>query len=198
MFAMSFNGPPDPPEPLLTPETPDGPWHTIHEDFYRPLITGQHIINLIDKYSRYPEAEIIKSSSAKTLIPKLDAIFARHGISHILKSDNKPLFHSEDFKRYLTKLGTKHGTSTPEWPQGNFEAGVFMKALGKKQNSRSGKSKLARYSLLNEHSSSSTPFQSTCARNNTVVKSKGPVLNRHKEAKTKKRCKSKTKKKRIR
>jgi hypothetical protein len=43
--------------------------------------TGQYIIVLIDKYSRYPEA-------AKTLIPKLDAIFARHGIPHTFKSDN--------------------------------------------------------------------------------------------------------------
>ena len=50
--------------------------------------TGQYIIVLIGKYSRYPEAEIVNSTSAKTLIPKLDAIFARHGIPHTFKSDN--------------------------------------------------------------------------------------------------------------
>jgi hypothetical protein len=50
--------------------------------------TGQYIIVLIDKYSRYPEAEILNSTSAKTLITKLDAIFARHGIPHTFKSDN--------------------------------------------------------------------------------------------------------------
>ena len=72
------NGPLSPPEPLLTPEMPGGPWQFIHADFYGPLPTGQYIIVVIDKYSRYPEAEIINSTSAKTLIPKLDAIFARH------------------------------------------------------------------------------------------------------------------------
>ena len=52
------NGPPNPPEPLLTPEMPDGSWQTIHADCYGLLPTGQYIIILIHKYSRYPEAEI--------------------------------------------------------------------------------------------------------------------------------------------
>jgi hypothetical protein len=38
------NGPPNPPEPLLTPEMPDGPWKIIHADFYGPIPTGQYII----------------------------------------------------------------------------------------------------------------------------------------------------------
>ena len=125
------NGPPNSPEPLLSPEMPDGPWQIIHADFYGPLPTGQYIIVLIDKYSRYPETEIINNTSAKTLIPKLDAIFARHGIPHTVKSDNRPPFNGNDFKTYLTKLGIKHETSTPDWPQGNSEAEAFMKPLGK-------------------------------------------------------------------
>ena len=53
------NGPPNSPEPLLSPEMPDGPWQIIHADFSGPFPTGQYIIVLIDKYSRYPETEII-------------------------------------------------------------------------------------------------------------------------------------------
>ena len=113
-------GPTNPPEPLQTPEMADGPWQTIPADFYGPLPTGQCIIVLIDKYSRYPEAEIINSTSAKCLIPKVDAIFARHGVSYKLKSDNGPPFNSNEFKSYLAKLGVKHETSTPEWQQGNL------------------------------------------------------------------------------
>ena len=64
--------------------------------FYGPLPTGEYIIVLIDKYSRYPEAEIINSTSAKTLVPKLDANFARHGISHTFKSDNGPPFNGNE------------------------------------------------------------------------------------------------------
>ena len=48
------NEPPNLSEPLLTPEMSDGPWQTIHADFYGPLPTGQYINMLIDKYSRYP------------------------------------------------------------------------------------------------------------------------------------------------
>jgi hypothetical protein len=66
---------------------PDEPWQFIHADFYGPL-PYRTVIVLIDKYSRYPEAEIMNSTSAKTLIPILDAIFVRHGIPHTFKSDN--------------------------------------------------------------------------------------------------------------
>ena len=124
-------GPANPPEPLTTPDMPEGPWQTLHADFYGPLLTGQYVIVVIDKYSRYPEAEIISNTSAKTLIPKLDAIFARHGIPHTFKSDNGPPFNGNDFKTYLTKLSIKHEKSTPEWTQGNSEAEAFIKPLGK-------------------------------------------------------------------
>ena len=63
------NGPSNPPELLLAPEMPDGPWQFIHADFYESLPTGQYIIVLIDKYSRYPEADIMNSTSVKHLFP---------------------------------------------------------------------------------------------------------------------------------
>ena len=63
---------------------------SIHADFYEPLLTGQYLIVLIDKYSRYSEAEIINRTSGRILINKLDAIFARQGIPHTFKSDNGP------------------------------------------------------------------------------------------------------------
>jgi hypothetical protein len=128
------NESPNPPEPLLTPaEMPDGPWQFIHADFYGPLPTGQYIIVLIAKYSRYPVSTDRNnySTSAKTLIPKLDAIFPGRGIPHTFKSDNGPPFNGNEFKTYLTKLDVTHEISRPEWPQGNSVAEAFMKPLGK-------------------------------------------------------------------
>ncbi|CAB4005816.1 uncharacterized protein K02A2.6-like [Paramuricea clavata] len=190
------NGPPNPPEPLLTPEMPDGPWQFIHADFYGPLPTGQYIIVLIDKYSRYPEAEIINSTSAKTLIPKLDAIFARHGIPHTLKSDNGPPFNGNEFKTYLTKLGVTHETWTPEWPQGNSVAEAFMKSLGKairtaRAENRNWVQELSRFLLsyrTTPHSSTNIPpaqllFNRPVRGTLPMLKPKAKVLNRHKEAK---------------
>ncbi len=74
------------------------------------------LIVLIDCYSRYPEVEILKSISAKKVIHKLDAIFARHGIPVQLVSDNGPPFQGQEFKQYVMAMGIKHATSTPLWP----------------------------------------------------------------------------------
>ena len=191
------NGAPNPPEPLLTPGMPDGPWQIIHADFYGPLSTGQYIIVLIDKYSRYPETEIINNTSAKTLIPKLHVIFARHGIPHTLKSDNGPPLNGNDFKTYLTKLGIKHETSTPDWPQGNSEAEAFMKPLGKairaaRAENRNWVQELSRFLLsyrTTPHSSTSVPpaqllFNRPVRGTLPMLNPKDKVLNRHKEAKT--------------
>ena len=75
-----FNRPANPPGPLPKPDMLNGPWQTIHADFYGPLPTGQYDIVLIDKHFRCTEAEVISNTSNKTLVLTLDAIFTRHGI----------------------------------------------------------------------------------------------------------------------
>ncbi|XP_046862897.1 uncharacterized protein K02A2.6-like [Xenia sp. Carnegie-2017] len=177
---------------------PEGPWQTIHADFYGPLPTGQYIIVLIDKYSRYPEAEIISSTSAKALIPKIDAIFARHGIPLKFKSDNGPPFNSKEFSKYLHKLGVKHETSIPEWPQGNSEAEAFMKPLAKaiktaRAEHRNWTQELSRFLLsyrITPHCSTNVPpaqllFNRPLRGILPMLNPKDKVLNRHKEAQAK-------------
>ena len=92
---------------------------------------GKYLLVVVDRYSRYPEVEIIQSTSASTVIRKLNKIFAAHGIPEILITDNGPPFHSNDFKNYMLEKGTSHQTSTPYWPQGNAEAERFMRTLSK-------------------------------------------------------------------
>jgi len=67
---------------------PNGPWLTIHADFFGPLPSNDYLLVVIDRYSRYPEVEVIHSTKASAVIPKLDKIFAAHGILQVLKSDN--------------------------------------------------------------------------------------------------------------
>jgi uncharacterized membrane protein len=110
---------------------PDRPWEKVKVDFYGPLPSGHYVLVVIDCYSRFPEVETLKSISAKKVIPKLDSIFARHGIPAQLTSDNGPPFQGHEFNQYMTAMGIKHCTSTPLWPQGNAEAEAFMKPLGK-------------------------------------------------------------------
>ena len=107
---------------------PDRPWQIIRADFF--WFTSHRTIyyRIIDNYSRYLETEIIDNTSAKTFIPKSDAIFAPHGIQHTFKLDNGPQFNGNDFKTYRTKLGIKHEASTPDCSQGNSEAQSFHEA----------------------------------------------------------------------
>ena len=121
----------DPQEPLQMTDMPDGPWQKIHVDFYGPLPSGEYLLVVIDRYSRYPEVEIVRSTKASSVIPKLDKMFATHGIPDTITSDNGPPFNGSDYERYLTTLGINKHSSTPRWPQGNAEVERFNQPLGK-------------------------------------------------------------------
>ena len=86
---------------------------------------------VIDEYSRFREVEIVTSTSARSTIPKLDAIFVRQGIPDLLKSDNGPPFNGMEFKNFAEHLGFHHHKITPLWPRANGEVERFMKTLEK-------------------------------------------------------------------
>ena len=122
-------GKPNPPQPLTMSMMPDVPWDKVHLDFYGPLPSGEYLLVVIDKYSRYLEIEIITSMKAPVVIPKLDKIFAMHGVPSVVKTDNGPPFNSANFPRYLNTLGLEREPSIPEWPQYNAEVERFMQPL---------------------------------------------------------------------
>ena len=68
----------------MTP-LPNGPWERVSIDFCE--VAGHYVI---DDYSRFPEIEVVHSTSAKAMIPKLDRIFAAYGVPQVVKSDNGP------------------------------------------------------------------------------------------------------------
>ena len=49
------------PEPLVMTDMPTGPRETVHLDFYGPLPSGDYLLVVIDRYSRFPELEIVES-----------------------------------------------------------------------------------------------------------------------------------------
>ena len=59
-------------------------------DFYGPVPTREHILEVVDEHSRCPEVEILWSTSAAVVIPKLDRILSMHGIAKVIKTDNSP------------------------------------------------------------------------------------------------------------
>ena len=82
-------------------------------DFYGPLPSGEYLLVLIDRYSRFHEVEIVKSTKASVIILKLDRIFSVHGIPEIIKPNNGLTFQGEEFCKYCNTLGIKHEQMTP-------------------------------------------------------------------------------------
>ena len=76
---------PNPPEPLAMTQMPKSQWEVLNIDFYGPLPIGEYLLVVIDRYSRFPEVEIVSSTKAPVIIPRLDKIFAVHGIPAILR-----------------------------------------------------------------------------------------------------------------
>ena len=118
-------------EPLKMTPLPNGPWKEVSMDFAGPYPSGEYIMVVIDEHSRFPEVEILTSTSARAVIPKLDAILSRQGIPVVLKSDNGPPFTSIEFKKFAEHMGFQHRHITSCWPKANGEAERFVRTLGK-------------------------------------------------------------------
>ncbi|KAK7099318.1 hypothetical protein V1264_003469 [Littorina saxatilis] len=122
-------------EPIISTPLPSEPWSALALDFAGPFPSGDYLLVVIDEYSRFPEVEIISSTSAKIVTRKLETIFSRQGIPKTVKTDNGPPFHGQEFSHFATQFGFHHRKITPLWPEANGEAERFMRTLD--QNIRS-------------------------------------------------------------
>ena len=118
-------------ESLQMSPLPQGPSQELSMDFCGPFPNGDYLLVVTDDFSWFPEVEILRSTSAKAVIPHLDSILARQGIAELVRKDNGPPFNSESFQIFATQLGFKHRRITPVWPRANGEAERFMKTLEK-------------------------------------------------------------------
>ena len=117
--------------PLMMTNLPNGPWEEVSADFHGPLASGDYLLVIVDDFSRFPEVEIISSLSAKAVIPKFDAIFARQGVPKVVKTDNGPPFNGDTFTKWGASIGFHHRKITPLWPAANGEVERMMDTLGK-------------------------------------------------------------------
>ena len=85
---------------------------------------------VVDEFSRFPQVELLTSTSAKAVVPKLDAVFSRQGVPDILKSDNGPPLMGMSSKT-ADCLGFKHRKIIPLWPKENGEAEHVVQTLEK-------------------------------------------------------------------
>ncbi|XP_028416732.1 uncharacterized protein K02A2.6-like [Dendronephthya gigantea] len=202
--ACKAAGRPKHPEPLRMTEMPELPGSVVHVDFPRPRPTSEYLLVAVNRYSRFPEVEIVHSIRASTVTPKLDKIFSVHGIPDTIISDNGHHYNGNKYARYMKIIGIQTKFSTPYWPQGNDTLKRFMQPLGKglktaKLEGRPWKQELYDlYRFLLQYRT--TPFCTTGVPPsellfNGIVKGKIPVItrkkviNRHKEARDNERTK---------
>lgn len=117
-------------EPLQMSPLPTAPWTEISADFAE-LPMGQYLLVLMDDYSRFPIVEIVSSTSANVVIPRLDKVLSEYGTPDTLRTDNGPPFNSRDFANFASDLGFRHRKITPYWPRANAEVERFMRTVKK-------------------------------------------------------------------
>ena len=79
---------------LLLPEA----WSFLTIDFTGIFLTGDYLLVVINKYNRFTKVEMFSSTSARTIVPKLEAIFSHQGILFIIKTDNGLPIQQNDIK----------------------------------------------------------------------------------------------------
>ena len=117
-------------EPLVMSPLPKAPWSEVSMDFAE-LPNNEYLLIITDDYSRYPVIEIVKSTSANTVIPKVDKVFSEFGVPDVVKTDNGPPFNSSAFRSFALNLGFKHRKITPRWPRANGEVERFVRTVKK-------------------------------------------------------------------
>jgi Integrase core domain len=86
---------------------------------------------VVDYFSRYVEAEIVRSTGWVHLQPVLENMFYRLGYPLRIKSDNGPPFNGDQYKFYCETRGIKPTFSAPLNPQQNGAAEAVMKHINR-------------------------------------------------------------------
>ena len=120
-----------PPVPLKPNLLPERPWQNLNADFIGPIAEKYYLHVVIDQYSKYPEVDIVSSTSFSKLEPCLDRIMVTLHIPEQLTTDNGSPYFSDEMAQYAKWMGFKHHPVTPKDPQSNGFAESFVKLLCK-------------------------------------------------------------------
>lgn len=107
------------PAPLQKSFIPTSPANVISIDFVGPFGNNQHILTIIDHFSRHLELFIVSNMSAQTVVNCIFEYISIYGRPSLVLSDNGKCFVAEAFKIFNKSLGIKLVHSTPYHPQGN-------------------------------------------------------------------------------
>ncbi|XP_060804322.1 uncharacterized protein K02A2.6 [Amyelois transitella] len=114
---MTYRSEP-PKAPIISWPRTKVPYERVHADFLGP-IDNKMILLIIDSYSKWPEAFIVKSLDSKQTVERFRECFSRFGLPKVVVTDNAATFISKEFSEFLSKNGIVHETSPPFHPATN-------------------------------------------------------------------------------
>ena len=82
-------------------------------------MNGRLYILICNYFSKFPFLFQVKTTSFANLKDHLEELFSVEGIPNDIMSDNGPPFNGKEFSSYLTGLGIRHTTSSPNYPRSN-------------------------------------------------------------------------------
>ena len=91
---------------------------SLHIDFAGPSLGDKTFLIIVDAYSKWLEVLECKQTAEST-ITNLRPVFATHGSSEIIVSDNGPAFVNEQFSTFLSLNGIRHIKSAPFYLSSN-------------------------------------------------------------------------------
>ena len=86
---------------------PDAPWKRVHVDLAGPFL-GHMFFVAVDAHSKWPEVEVMSTTTSGKTIEVLRSMFTRHGLPEQLVSDNGPQFTATEFEQFLKGNRIKH------------------------------------------------------------------------------------------
>ena len=110
-------------EPLLQTEA-SFPMQEVAMDLFD--YEGQTWLAMVDKFSGYPFAHKLRSTTTAAVTTVINDWFLEFGYPHAIRSDNGPQFRSE-FKSYCDSKAIQHLTASPYNPQSNGLAEAAVK-----------------------------------------------------------------------
>lgn len=103
---------------LMSHEIVNIPWYKVGSDIFE--FKKRQYLLVVDYFSKFIEVELLSNGySSSQVITRLKSIFSRHGIPHVLVSDNGPPYNSREFKDFCQEWGIDHTTSSPYMPRSN-------------------------------------------------------------------------------
>jgi len=76
----------NPKEPMVAEKIPTRPWEIVATDLFTSNSSDYLVV--MDYYSRFFEVAKLSDTKSKTIVTNSKAIFARHGIPSVVRSDN--------------------------------------------------------------------------------------------------------------